>query len=586
MAGLPLASRQRVHAYAGPAPVAVPADAPTLEAALLLEGVEAIAFSPGRHHLPRGAALRTRLRLAGSGRAELVLGAPIVVRSHEGLVLEGLTFREAAEGSRSPGDGVSALVRVDLSHVDAEGPDGQESEAKTAVLLRNCRLYGGHHALEARGSWGLRPRAGCKLHLRRRKAFPVGDFLDSARAWSARRSSRVCLVDCELVGSREEAVSAQRGACVEVPGTFVHHCGHGITISRCLDASAMISGMGPMRLRVEGSRFEDLTKHPWSAAVAVGHVGAGADAGTGLDEVEIVGCSVERCCVGVAACRARLWMRGSRLADMELGGVQLADSYACLQDNTVEGCGGAGLALASGPGPGCGLVAELRGNVVRGCDVGLRISASGASPCQLSACGDTFEGNGDAVCTGGSVSRRGESCPTQGLPSGAPRSASCTARLTGCRLLGSRRAGLRVGRSSRAVLRGCSVAGNGRGVTVAAWAAADVQGCRFEDNVGWALRLEDDAASAAAASTEAGGRPPGPSAASRVCDNVFSALQTGNVGRKRLRVDLWHEGRTATEGNVEAGSGSAVEPETKRQREIERREAEDTAQLFAGLALA
>eukprot|EP00418_Pyrodinium_bahamense_P095522 CAMPEP_0179025672 /NCGR_PEP_ID=MMETSP0796-20121207/8110_1 /TAXON_ID=73915 /ORGANISM="Pyrodinium bahamense, Strain pbaha01" /LENGTH=411 /DNA_ID=CAMNT_0020721709 /DNA_START=96 /DNA_END=1332 /DNA_ORIENTATION=- len=367
--------------------------------------------------------------------------------------------------------------------------------------------------------------------------------------------------------------------------------------------SEVIAGDGPMRLHVEECRFEDLAKHPWSAAVSVGRLGCGAT-GPYLDEVRVVRSEVFRCSLGIAASSVQLLAEDNRLMDLMLAGVQLVDSRTLLSRNRVERCGGAGIAFSSGPANSIagGSVCELCGNTVRHCDVGLRVSSSGALRLRLLAAMDTFEGNGDAICTlGSSLAHMSDGLPLQeandfGVVSVGPsataaqavrcRAASCTVEMTECNLLGSRRCGLRVGRATRIQLRGCAVMGNGRGVVVAARAAVDVQGCCFQDNIGWALRLEDRALAASTAVAADCGLRQGADGGSVVAGNVFAAAgRKGNIGRKRVRVDTWHEGSTTVEGNLEAGSGTVVEPETKRQRQLERQEVDIAATQLAGLGL-
>merc|ERR1712070_957713 len=115
---------------------------------------------------------------------------------------------------------------------------------------------------------------------------------------------------------------------------------------------------------------------------------------------------------------------------------------------------------------------------------------------------------------------------------------------------GSLRCGLHVDRKAHVVLDGSKVIGNGRGVAVCD-GSVNVQRCLFEDNVGWAVRLEGPAGqyvgqengtpkdntqpSASAGSLHGSTCSSRPSV---IIHNTFGSVSKGNVGRKRVRVDL------------------------------------------------
>merc|ERR1712146_687537 len=98
------------------------------------------------------------------------------------------------------------------------------------------------------------------------------------------------------------------------------------------------------------------------------------------------------------------------------------------------------------------------------------------------------------------------------------------------------------------------------------------------NNLGWAVRLEDvPTAQDSTMDIDA-------SVGSVVSGNTFGSVQQGNVGRKRVRIDGWEEGRAQTEGNVERGQGTPVMPLLKRRRNLEK-EAEELTSRLGGMSL-
>mmetsp|Transcript_110434 Transcript_110434/g.235898 ORF Transcript_110434/g.235898 Transcript_110434/m.235898 type:complete len:608 (+) Transcript_110434:58-1881(+) len=567
---LPKAARRLTLAFLPPAPVLVPAEEASLEAAVAA-GARAVVLAPGSYSLPTGLVLRGPVELLGDGCVELLLGAPITISSDEGAALRNLQIR--------PDEAVvlPALVRVLSSHrrplTVATAPGAlwtsnvEDGSAVPAVVLERCRLFGGRHGIDARGGCGLRARAGRAA--KERLAARGGGGL-------ATRGTCVRLLACEVAGAVEEAVHAWRGAHLEVRSSWVHHCGQGITVSA--PGPAGVSELGPVKLLLSETCFEHILSHTWSSAVALGRpagpsrgdepdqrgaedaksVDGGATNSHDAGPITATIChnTVRLCSLGVIASDVQLQAHKNIFSQLSLGGWQLRGVKAELQDNTSDGCGDIGPAMAvSSSEDGCTWVRLLR-NIHRGCGVGLRVSSQGRSPCHIEAREEIWGSNGDG-------------CVLIGV--------GCRASFANCEVQGSRRCGVRVGRGARARLEGCRIVGNGRGVAVAAAGAADVSGCTFEENVGWAVRLEGASENAVPDHGIDG------SAQSTVSGNIFgAAAPSGNVGRKRLRIDAWHEDCAAVEGNVEAEGGAVVVALRKRLRGPEDEAAERLAELTLG----
>jgi len=243
IASLPKSARRLVIRFMPPAPVMVPADAPSIEAALAMSP-QKIFLAPGRYFLPQGLALRGPIELAGDGSVELVVGAPIVICSQLGAVLKDLRivarstlaadhkkalslsagYDETLHGraheshanaeeriamqlavSESTADardvemaGPPSLVCVHSSYITAIGkayrkysemtPEGLMwafascTWGKPAVVFERCHFQGGHHALDVRGRAGLKSRAGRRSKERvHAQGFDLGRWLAQCR---------------------------------------------------------------------------------------------------------------------------------------------------------------------------------------------------------------------------------------------------------------------------------------------------------------------------------------------------------------------------------------------------------------------
>jgi len=287
---------------------------------------------------------------------------------------------------------------------------------------------------------------------------------------------------------------------------------------------------------------------------------------------------------------ARLHAEQNVLLDLQLGGFQLTSSTVSLLANKVEKCGGTGVAISAGLKGNS--TAELNCNSFTLCSVGLRTRNSGASHCHLSAVSDTYTANGDAICAiaHASVNKRdpalGHVAPSHTLTKPTSR---CLLALSSCRMVASKRSGIRLGRGVHARIWHCDIMGNGRGVVAAAWASVDIQRCRFGDNVGWGVRLEGSHNYHDHAELDAQEESPDthdkdhePSVLSY---NVFVSSQRGAVGSKRIRIDPWHELRTNADSNSMEASGCEVQPELKRHRQLEQEEVDAAAGVLACLCV-
>jgi hypothetical protein len=259
------------------------------------------------------------------------------------------------------------------------------------------------------------------------------------------------------------------------------------------------------------------------------------------------------CSLGVVACNVSLQGQQNRFIDMKLGAWQLRDVNVNLDNNHVEGCSGTAFSLKAMVPLTEGTCARLCGNTYIGCNVGIRLTSANTAKCSLQAAQEKLENNGDGAII---------------------LSPNCRAKFVACNIRGSRRCGARIGRGAHGSFEGCLMSWNGRAVAVAASSAAEIVNCNFDNNVGWAIRLEDAPSSSSNA---------GASSGSVVSGNVFGHAQHGNVGRKRVRIDGWEEGRAHFDGNIE-DAGAAVEPVLKRRRNIDE-EADEAAELFAGMSL-
>jgi len=666
--GLPVASRRMILAFAGSAPLAVPLDVASIEEALET-GADMLVICTGVYHLRCGITLRRRVHIAGETGAELVLGAPVVVRSRHGLVLRDLTIRAhvstgpAVEcGGQAHGafEMPSSLIRVDASFITAVVPSSRRhggilvrcSLGRPAVVIRRCRLVGGRHGVEARGSWGLRPRAGrftqrreqrldfqewmartcefagvVKGDLRDVPAWPADiplfrtsparsspedvssntkgithhwqhlpadslsvDVSSDLHAWSccpfwtAQAGTRLCIVDSVISCTVEEAVSAVRGASVELVRSTLRSCGQGVTMRTwAADAAACFSKesseatmAGQMRLLAVDCHFEDLLKHAWSSAVA-----AGRDGSSSAAEVYLLRNKIQRCSVGVVVDCVRMHAEQNVLLELKLGGLQSTSSTLSLLENKIEDCGGVGVALSSRPDGHSS--AELRGNCLESCNVGMQVRASGTSHCHLSAVSDTYTANGEAICAMACASVNKHEHALTGKPTGR-----CMLALSSCRVLGSKRSAIRIGRGVRARIWHCDLLGNGRGVLAGAWTSVNIQHCRFGDNIGWGVRLEGVHGSNKGGEVEnQGGRASTEDTdyePSVLSYNMFVSSQRGAVGSKRIRIDPWHELRTNADSNAMEASGCEVQPELKRHRQLEQEDVDATAAVLARLS--
>jgi len=365
----------------------------------------------------------------------------------------------------------------------------------------------------------------------------------------------------ELCSSREEAVNAWRGAHVEVAESWVHHCGTGITISHSFSPgeAKRLPWQRPTCVLLTENKFEDLISQSWSSAVSVQVSNGSEDLNTQARfsdvsaqiahpamsvfwpvDARFVNNRVARCSAGVRIFGGSLHCEGNRLESLTLSGFQLrAISNVTLLGNHVDGCGRAAVTISAARTMSAPARCVLRRNSFSNSAHGLRAFSNEA--CILELSDDRFLSNVEGV----SISGPGYA-----------------ATIDNCSIRGNRRAALRVGSSAHATVSFSHFAGNGRGVAVTD-GSAEIRDCIFEDNVGWAVRLEGPADGSAPT--------PGARVTSVVRGNVFGPAVVGNVGRKRVRVDDWHEGVASVTENVEAGAegeagGAVVEPFRKRRR--------------------
>jgi len=182
---------------------------------------------------------------------------------------------------------------------------------------------------------------------------------------------------------------------------------------------------------------------------------------------------------------------------------------------------------------------------------------------------EQLECNADAICIQGS---------------------GCNVAIRRCKVQASLRCGIHIDRQAHVVLDESKVVGNGRGVAVAD-GSVDVRRCHFEDNIGWAVRLEGPAGQYCEQATGIAQEPelsaarqyrtPRPSV---ITHNTFGSATRGNVGRKRVRVDVWHNNSAEVEDNEGVNGEGPVEPLRKRRREDIAIE-EDASFLLASLSL-
>jgi len=526
--------------------------------------------------LPRG----HHLKLIGRGRVELALGQPVVVRSTAGCTLRNLVLLAPAA--------VRSLIQVHCTYAQALATGTQSGEQKRvtfarcsvgrpALLLENCKLHGGHHGIDARGNFGLCPQrqaggwdvAGwfscCKSlshEAVQATSIPSGDLQDLH--WVQQFGSRMILRDCEISHTEMEALHFSHGVHVDMEKSWVHHCGTGVSVVHCmLQSLSRIPFMQrtPTDIRLVDNSFEDIgDQAAWSSAISLGSTVSSPSRASGSDgafitdyrttlewqargplwpvEAEVRDNKVYRCNIGVIAHAVKLICKRNTLYDLRLAGWQLLDSLLDLAENTLKGCGGVGLAVSSGAGTS--LPSHLSGNRILCSEGGVRVTAQSA-PCTLRILDHTLEGNGDGFTI---------------LGQGA------NVEVRGCTVRSNRRHGIFVGRAAHALLLENSVTGNGRGVAIAD-GSANVKRCRFEGNLGWAVRLSEPPFNAS-------GLPEPSKAASVVSENVFADRGPGNVGRKRILVEPWHgESGATVENNTEMDGGESVQPLRKRRREVD-----------------
>eukprot|EP00747_Dinoflagellata_sp_TGD_P088536 gnl/TRDRNA2_/TRDRNA2_164039_c6_seq2.p1 gnl/TRDRNA2_/TRDRNA2_164039_c6~~gnl/TRDRNA2_/TRDRNA2_164039_c6_seq2.p1 ORF type:complete len:755 (+),score=82.03 gnl/TRDRNA2_/TRDRNA2_164039_c6_seq2:122-2386(+) len=573
LAVLPRPARKRVVQFLAPSSVQVPGDFPSIEEALAA-GASSITLASGSvHHLPQGLSVHGRVELIGELGVELVLGAPITVSSMHGAIFQNLTMRSAFGTSDDVDDAdtsgrnlgsttrsLSTLIRVNSSYITAVGkgyakysemtPKGPRrvfaacSWGQPPVVLNNCRLFGARHGVEARGGSGLySPQREASLDLAawlarcRALSFNKKDRLglDAFRfeiehvserkvilpSWSTLTGTHVRLVDCEIAGATADAVSAWRGALVDMQGTWVHHCGQGVTVSQCPEdlRAQNLASFPTQSVRVCVARccFEDLAKHAWSCAVSVGRPITDGRSKHRMPDVSEAAVSskccaleavvrhnvVRRCSIGISASNARLLVDSNHFVDVALGGLQLCDVGAELNRNDIDLCGGTGIALSSGSSTHSGLVGQLLDNRIRRCALAVRVTSAAGAISRVKMQQDVIESSNDEGLT---VIGKGSRL-----------------EVSRCDIRGCNRFALRVGRGAHAMLEGCSIVGNGRGIAVAAWAAADVRRCHFEGNVGWAVRLEGAAEDVFSPAQ----RPPGSQCV--IAENVFGGVSRGSI---------------------------------------------------------
>lgn len=168
----------------------------------------------------------------------------------------------------------------------------------------------------------------------------------------------------------------------------------------------------------------------------------------------------------------------------------------------------------------CYVLSDVRSNLLQNSEIGLRLatSASGA-PLQLELAQDSLTNLGNGAILQGSL---------------------CKVAMKDCLISHCKRIGLHALREASVKLLQCRISDNGRGVVIASRSAAQIHGCSFERNIGWAIRFEAEGPEQAQA--EPSEQDLGASRAlnalrSDVTFNEFGAPSKGNAGRKRVRVD-------------------------------------------------
>jgi hypothetical protein len=341
----------------------------------------------------------------------------------------------------------------------------------------------------------------------------------------------------------------------------------------------------PSRIVLESNVFEDLTIHPWSAAAALGCLVLHNDNDKSAQrlvayrevaepseltqtktfcpmDVVLRDNKVRRCSMGFQACQVTIAAEGNELSELQHGGFHFRDCNTTLLNNQLSSINGAAISISAEAKAQCSNL--LKKNIVRLSTLGIRVTSK--VPLKMESCDDLLAGNKDAINIQGS---------------------GCNVAIMRCTMQGSLRCGLHVDRKAHVVLDGSKVIGNGRGVAVCD-GSVNVHRCLFEDNIGWAVRLEGPPGQYAIQDSETGAGPPSASASaarpSVITNNTFGTISRGNVGRKRVRVDLWHNDLTEVEDNMGVDGEGPVEPLRKRRREDVAME-EDTFLQFANLSL-
>ncbi|CAE7729348.1 unnamed protein product, partial [Symbiodinium pilosum] len=211
------------------------------------------------------------------------------------------------------------------------------------------------------------------------------------------------------------------------------------------------------------------------------------------------------CHAGILASECRLQAAGNQFQSIKFGAVQLFNSHAELEGNVLADCG-VGVSLRAGLRDRIAGATEcrLRTNVIRKCEIGLKVCSAQGGRVQCGASEDSFTENGDGLVVQGPGAR---------------------VRLERCQICRCQRGGAHVAKDARLELDSCELLDNGRGVVMAGGSSADVQRCCFEGNTGWAIRLESEPALAASPQVTC------------ITGNVFGSQLRGNAGRKRIRVD-------------------------------------------------
>lgn len=609
----------------------VPEDVPNLDEAVK-GGASKIVLASGMYHLPNGLSLQRAVEIVGDGHVELVLGAPVVIRSDQGALLRNLTFR--ASSIQTPA--VPALLRIHGSYTVVVGksynPTSKTSSCfaacswgRPAVILERCKFIGGHHGIDIRGWSGLRVRGGrdrrnesdfdfgswiSRCHARQH-SHPSGDGLQfqvqqgsttiTYPKWFAIHETCVEVTDCDICETEAEAVYVWRGAQLKMVRSRIHHCGMGIGVSHvfCDNAFSKMamqedyddhSPIGLLSklvvLDIRSCWFEDISAFAYSAALSIGSFAPQANNTIGskkdcmdnetlpMDamqfkriEATLFRNQIVRCSLGIVCSGAHIQATENKLENIILGAWRLCDTVADLCENRVANCGGVALAVHSS----CNRHFDTFQGRVQNCKfsecgLGVRLTSEGRV-CNLAIGDSTFECCGDGI----------------GI-----LSAGCMADLQRCKVHKSIRCAVRVGRGARVKLDDCRVTSNGRGIIVAARSKADVSKCHFDDNVGWAVRLDDDNIAERVqdvargdASSEMNGL-----GHSVISNNVFGSATRGKVGQKRIRIDTWHEGRFHVEGNHEIDDGVEVQAFRKRVRLLEEEQANMLASTLSSLSMA